>query len=324
MNQLGGKIHIRSELGSGTDVEITLPIEAAVESQAVTNSPGNLIRLSSNVQKAVTHLRDRAAGKSVAIARDDPGSHEISRPREISWGSIERYLTDWFGFHVKTITGDEPIAADLIITDKHDICWNPPDTGPVDGKEPCSIQRVLVIHNDMTLSNQPDCKRRHRLIGNISSPVGPFKLARCILALLDQDVSTGTTTSRGNQSDAGTQTPLASPEELISISGIALTDYGFTPMTTLASTSESSVSQPSSIQESVSSLRKQDDGMDQALSTIRGMSALNLQLPPSSKPTLFRNLLVPKNFYKQLARPCKPQIALVRNRKYHSNPHSSC
>jgi CheY-like chemotaxis protein len=316
VNQLGGKIHIRSELGKGTDVEVTLPVEAAIEPPAANARPGDPTRVSADAEDPITALRERAAGKSVFISRSDGYKHETSWPKDISWGCIEKYCSEWFGFQIKTITVDESIATDLIITDQHDYCGNSPATRPIDNQEPSIVQRTLIIHDDMICSESPGCKQRHQLVGNISNPIGPFKLARCILSLLDQDISKVITRSRGNQADAGTQTPLAPPHEPLAVNNNAMADYGFTQTKPLSSTPESQISQPPSIKKEsdvgISSLRKQDDdGMDQALATIKAMS-VTLRQPPSPKPTQPRTVSLSPASANSLNVPESPKVPSFR------------
>jgi CheY-like chemotaxis protein len=211
INQLGGKINIRSEIGKGTDVEITLPVDRPDGSEA--GRLDDLAKISADAQEAVTNLRGRAAGKSVLIARRvlDTGP---SRHHDVSWNCIERYCADWYGYHViKSQEDVNSATADLVITD-HNEEWANSNAEIPDG------QRVLIVHDQMV------CRERHRQaqrpLGTICSPIGPFKLARCLLDLLDQNVSRGSKAC--NTSDAGTQTPLAEER----VPGIPMTDYGFT------------------------------------------------------------------------------------------------
>lgn len=211
INQLGGKIHIRSEIGKGTDVEIMLPVDRPDGSEV--GRLDDLAKISADAQEAITTLRARVTGKSVLIARcvQDTGP---SRHKDVSWNCIERYCADWFGYQIVKSSNDiNSTTADLIITD-HDEEWANSNGEVSDG------QRILIVHEHMA------CRQRHkqgqRVVGTICTPIGPFKLARCLLDLLDQDISQRPKAS--NTSDAGTQTPLAEER----VPGVLMTDYGFT------------------------------------------------------------------------------------------------
>jgi CheY-like chemotaxis protein len=120
---------------------------------------------------------------------------------------------EWFGF-----VENKDTSADLIISDREN------STKYNDG------QRILIIHEDMACSTKTEDVHHSYAIGKICSPIGPFKLARSLLALLDQKISLSPVTQNYvNQMDAGTQTPLGSPQERTIMNGIILTDYGFTP-----------------------------------------------------------------------------------------------
>ncbi|PMD36870.1 hypothetical protein L207DRAFT_90676 [Hyaloscypha variabilis F] len=206
VNQLGGKISIRSELGKGTDVEVTIPVEKPDNFQHVNGTFNH--PLDAEPQQCISNLRHRATGKSIHFLRDN-GTGPISH---VSWSCIERYCTEWFGFVVKDA------SADLIIADRENA------TKYNDG------QRILIIHEDMACSTKTEDVHHSYAIGKICSPVGPFKLARSLLALLDQKISLPPVAQNYvNQMDAGTQTPLGSPQERTIMNGIILTDYGFTP-----------------------------------------------------------------------------------------------
>jgi CheY-like chemotaxis protein len=209
VNQLGGKIAIRSELGKGTDVELTIPVEKSTHGQ-ILGTLSDSTNILSEAEECISKLRDRVAGKSICFSRGNVT--DISHQKDVSWACMQRYCTEWFGFEAKNI------SADLVITDREEATWYN------DG------QRVLIVHDDMACSTKHNHMHTRHAIGNICSPIGPFKLARSIHALLDQDITIPQSAQKPvNKTDAGTQTPLGSPEERTIMNGIILTDYGFTP-----------------------------------------------------------------------------------------------
>lgn len=210
VNQIGGKISIRSELGKGTDVEVTIPVEKSKNIQHNNRTFNDSTNVPSDAEECISKLRYRAATKSVCFSRGR--DTDTSNQKDISWSCIQRYCTEWFGFEIKET------SADLIITDRDDL------TRYKNG------QRVLIVHHDMARSTKQYNVHTRHAIGKICSPIGPFKLARSLLALLDQDIALPQKLQWcPDQAHAGTQTPLGSPEERTIMNGIISTDYGFTP-----------------------------------------------------------------------------------------------
>lgn len=208
MNQLGGRISIRSELGKGTDVEVTIPVEKNLDLE-------ELPKISTDATECIAAVRKRLAGKSVFISRNGLGN---SHYKSIVWDHIKKYCTEWFGLQMKDL------PADVVITDLHD------QSHYQDG------QRVLVVHEEMAFAGKNESRNNHRYaIGNISQPLGPFKLARSLLSLMDLDPSTirdQEIKSARSVSDAGTQTPSGTPQEKLIMDGIIMIDYGFTSQST--------------------------------------------------------------------------------------------
>jgi signal transduction histidine kinase len=107
VNQLGGKIHIRSELGKGTEVEVTLPLNRADELEEIHTKPGDLTRVSEEAQEAVLILRERVNGQSVQLTRFTSTDHlHESKP----WNCIEQYCSDWFGYQIVKTGNPEQVC----------------------------------------------------------------------------------------------------------------------------------------------------------------------------------------------------------------------
>lgn len=97
-------------------------------------------------------------------------------------------------------------------------------------------QSVMIV-----MSSRQDDKHQQPQVGAVRAPVGPFKLARCILAVLDQDLSS-TALMRNNKSISGKRTPLHSPVEGFSTHENPFTDLGLThPPKTSLNSNESSI-----------------------------------------------------------------------------------
>ncbi|CAG8950652.1 hypothetical protein HYFRA_00002862 [Hymenoscyphus fraxineus] len=256
VNQLGGKIQVRSELGKGTDIEVTLPLEDAADNEDLGDqlTSSNPVARSDDAQKYVDTLCERAPDIQMRISRKP---HESAKHDDALWECIERYCSDWFGFQFNQGLSPEP---DLIITDEHD-----------PSKHSCP--RVLYVHNAIVCDTYKD--RGEQIAADISSPVGPYKLARAILALLDSKRICP------DRADAGTQTPLGSTEERLVLNGIKLTDYGFPPFSI------------SEVTESPVALTDIDEMLEELVpapltprKTVSSFNGLPLVLPPNRRGSI--------------------------------------
>lgn len=191
-------------------MEVSIPVEQSKHDELFNGISNDLPNVNSDSEECIKSLPQRAAEKIITFTR---GNAPSSYAKDMAWSCIQTYCTEWFGFQNKDTT------ADLIITDQENTT-----TEYLDG------QRILIIHDDMSCATKQEGKHYRHAIGKICNPIGPFKLARSILRLLDQEIIIPEETQKSTrQIDVGTQTPLGSPEERTVMNEIILTDYGFTP-----------------------------------------------------------------------------------------------
>ncbi|PVH82219.1 hypothetical protein DL98DRAFT_653296 [Cadophora sp. DSE1049] len=260
VNQLGGKISIRSELSKGTDVEITLPVEKAEENISHSRH-SDLFKVSQEAEECITTIRNRTAGKSISLTRTKSSA---STQTEVTWSCIEKYCSEWFGFEVKSS------GASILITDTDEYL----DTLDSD--------RVLVVHDQMLCPTKHEGKGGICATETICQPIGPFRLARSLLTLMDKDFSETETRQKTDRSDNSTQTPLGSPEERAILNGIIENDYGFeTSTSSTADSSEPKAPEHPGLRESGA------EHTTHEYIDLGSPSNMTLKLPPS------RNLLPP-------------------------------
>lgn len=263
---------------------MTTPVEKA-DIFDIDLNQGDAAKFAADAKQCISTLRKRATGKSLSV-QISPGS---TRYKQTAWAQIRKYCSEWFGFETKAL------PADIVLTDRDDEAYFEDE------------QRVLIIHGDLT------CTRKYKKndgARNICQPVGPFKLARALLALMDQEVRRFPKQSRRPQAiltDVATQTPLGTPEERSVVDGIIQTDYGFTSYATRATNTP--VTQPSqgssAVAEGKTSM-SQTEGtritVDEQ-SAADGISRMTLQTPatiPASAnfvtppSSIFANLRLPK------------------------------
>ncbi|ESZ95938.1 M3EW, histidine kinase-group I protein [Sclerotinia borealis F-4128] len=206
VKQLGGTILVRSEVGIGTDVEVLIPIEKSEPPSPDDMMNGNTVDTTDvriSAEKTIRSLRDKATGKVISL---DHG--KITNSQNDVWDCIQKYCSEWYGFDIRKSDGS-PKTEDLLLI--NETSYLP---------ESCRCQRTLVIHDAMSY---PKINRKddQHFIAHISQPIGPYRLARSILALLDQ------TSCDPRHRDATTQTPLGSPQERV---GNETGEYSFLPL----------------------------------------------------------------------------------------------
>lgn len=258
VNQLGGKIAVRSDLGKGTDIEITIPVEKTKENFSISSQPSGLSKVSQDAQDCLSALQERAVGKTIRIVKRHT---EDSTHSEEGWKCVQRYCSDWYKF---TVTDTQ---ADIVITDSRSIA------------DISDQERVLLIHDELVLSYQNDRHRSHST-EHISQPVAPFKFARALLNLMDQDLPTHDENRiDSNRSDAGTQTPLGSPEERTILNGLIAVDYGF------SSAEDQAEGLKNTANKDPKAETPSRPGSSQTHLPRESSPRLNLSLPPSRKFT---------------------------------------
>lgn len=178
VNQLQGRINIRSELTKGTDVEVLLPFPDPIEHNSVTTTAPSASNSDLGAVKVIQDLRELAQGKTVAIYRAATLDRSGSKIKDLAWKTVTAYCKTWFGFTIlRDPNADALVRADLVITERQDTPGALTTFGPA----------ARVLHLQHATATSRAAKRFSRIETireeTISMPVGPFKLARSILSL---------------------------------------------------------------------------------------------------------------------------------------------
>lgn len=212
VNKLGGKISVRSELGKGTDIDVNIPIDRKNYVAPDELSLEATANASANAREYLSTIREMARGKKLSISR-----RKLDATRYTDVSCLRKYCSQWFGFLI------EDVAADIVVTDYYD------ESLYQEG------QRILLVYDDIAyIGRRESTKRGRHVVANICQPISPFKLARALISLMEQEIppppaENGEPGKLGSGTSVGTQTPLGSPEERTILNGIILSDYGFTP-----------------------------------------------------------------------------------------------
>jgi CheY-like chemotaxis protein len=173
-------IHVRSELGKGTSVEVSLPLEKSEPG----NNCSSILRSDIDVhgsleaQQCVENVRKIAQGKTVAIIRDNANATDGQAFLDPIWQCLKNYFSAWLGF---TIIDNEDrgklASVDIVVGEKDGNYLMTNLTVDMD------FYRILLIRDGMScVLDRTSCSEK-ATVETIWSPIGPYKLARAVLGL---------------------------------------------------------------------------------------------------------------------------------------------
>lgn len=220
-------IHIRSELGKGTDVEVNLPLEKGDSSTNCSSMARSDIEVygSLEAQKCVEAVREIAHGKRVAILRENTSITNERAYIGSKWKCIEKYFSTWFGFIIINSDDRHMLAnADIIVGEKDGQYLEPRLSVEM------NISRILLIRDGMTCVQDRKSCIDNLNVESIWNPIGPYKLARAVLALFKdrpevklvvQNVSLEVPSQGSEQPSiltpsSGSSTPMSSTKQSVS------------------------------------------------------------------------------------------------------------
>jgi hypothetical protein len=184
----GGTIDVRSELGRGTDITLSLPLENyPMDPTKVPVNP-ELLNPDGLVEEPVAAVRRRAHGRTVTIRGFEhvPGSSDL---QNISLSglkaSIETYITDWFKLE---ITSDDA-AADILICDESAFVHS--------SATELKFQALLILCSNSArrdiYTSKLDASQSIEFVGK---PCGPHRLAKAFLNCFDTEDAMKLTTEQ--------------------------------------------------------------------------------------------------------------------------------
>ncbi|KFY23026.1 hypothetical protein V493_06155 [Pseudogymnoascus sp. VKM F-4281 (FW-2241)] len=174
-----GMIEVRSELGTGTEIKLTLPLENRLPGSD--ESP-EAVETVDAPEDSITAVRRRARGRTVSIRGfdDAAGKSELQLGANASLKAcIGKYATEWFGLAIET---DDSVV-DIVISDESEFLRSTKLAGS--GSQLLLILCSNGARRDIYMSQF----EAGQLVEFVGKPCGPHRLAKALLNILDAEDS---------------------------------------------------------------------------------------------------------------------------------------
>lgn len=183
----GGSVDIRSEVGKGTEVTLSIPL-----ANDLSQSTPKLAAKPED-EGPIEALRRRTRGRTVTIRGFD-GVFEDSDLRKASLSSlkasIEKYVTEWFGLQL--VTSDK--APDIVISDETAFL-----SSTIDQRKFRS--QLILCSNGARRNIYMSRLQPGQAVEFVSKPCGPHRIAKALLNCLDTEDTINKTDIENRVSD---------------------------------------------------------------------------------------------------------------------------
>jgi CheY-like chemotaxis protein len=177
---LNGHIRVRSRLGEGTIVRVTLPLARPVGEESPPFEPHTYSVQQREILTQTLMLREGYPGRRAAIWGADP---ECLAQNE-TWGGIAKYLTEWFGIEIVAWPCSLPL--DILLIREGDL------------QELRNVELSAILPSLLIFCSKPvdysmapsEWLPLASSVEIIRRPCGPHKLARSVLKCLRNSRST--------------------------------------------------------------------------------------------------------------------------------------
>ncbi|KAL3424135.1 hsp90-like protein [Phlyctema vagabunda] len=182
---LEGEIEIDSEPGRGTQVRVSLPLlrdmPKTTDSIGSATSPKSNTAMPRDTDESVSILRSRVLGQRVSLYGFDLDSQDpiLYRQGQLLKASVTNFLTNWYGLEVVPLGQ----RVNFIVANEANPTTVSRLSRPANlqGKPPSIL--VLCSHSSRFDRNLSQSNTKGNC-GFVAKPVGPLKLARAILQVL--------------------------------------------------------------------------------------------------------------------------------------------
>lgn len=174
---LGGSIDIRSQVGQGTEVRISLPLMRVPGTETPISTPSTAGSFERPQDDSVTILQEQASGRSVAFYKFVTRVGKDYQASETG-NVLRKYVSTWFGLNALS-QWNPKMRADIIIVDEMDL--------PSLLAENVLDQSILVLCSNSSRRGEGAIQiQGSGAIELISKPFGPYKLAKALRLCLER------------------------------------------------------------------------------------------------------------------------------------------
>ena len=175
---LGGSIDIKSEIGRGTEVKISLPLLRVSGMNTPVSTPNTASSLERTPDDSIGSVQAESTGKSVAFYGFESVPHEAA---DVSTAEVEKvlkqYTEKWYG--LEALTSWPPTSTpDLVIVDERNLSellsYGSPEYS------------IIALCTYGSRYGQQQVQDNSNKVEFVSKPFGPFKLAKAIRHCLKQ------------------------------------------------------------------------------------------------------------------------------------------
>lgn len=172
----GGTIDIRSELGQGTEIKLSLPLENCLSDSKKMLDNSQSLYLE---EDSIHTVRRRARSRTVTIRGFETSgkSHLQQTAVESFKASIEKYITQWFNLTI----ADCDEAVDIVVSDES--AFASPMEAP--GNKPKLLLILCSNGSRREIYTARSSLAQH--VEFVSKPCGPHRLAKALLNCLDKE-----------------------------------------------------------------------------------------------------------------------------------------
>ncbi|KAI9871972.1 MAG: hypothetical protein M1830_002208, partial [Pleopsidium flavum] len=178
VTMLGGNISVKSHVGKGTQVRVSLPlIKGVPKNESLASNPKVVTSLSQEQDDSIKILQRLAHGKTIALLGFNSKEGASARSSFIG-ETLAKYVTEWFGL-TQVSTWSSSSQADILIADEIDmpamLAHGPKFPGSLKGP-----LLVILCSNATQYGQTAVYADGGGVIEFVSKPVGPYKLAKAL------------------------------------------------------------------------------------------------------------------------------------------------
>jgi signal transduction histidine kinase/CheY-like chemotaxis protein len=184
VTMLGGTISIRSEVGRGTVVTISLPLMRPAHKETPSSTSTSMSVNTSTRDDSIDLLCQEVGGRTIAICPIDiKEGLPVSAASKEAQKCLSQYITGWFNLPVTQWSPS--VKADVVLVDE--TCLLSVLKTENGLRDPGGPPAVLVLcTNAQVARRQAKCEGTdtNRVIEFLAKPCGPYKLAKALRACL--------------------------------------------------------------------------------------------------------------------------------------------